>query len=448
MKPLLITVRIIFVGIFWSIFFLEGIRVILLTNWRFDIFTPRHWQHAWNLWMEGWVIDDPKEWAFILIILTFIPLWLTGWAALSLIAWDQLLVKAILFPLTMFRKFFYKPVKIITTKTGSKSVKKKKSYKEIRPRSIRAPIDDRIDDALPRPTTLSTQAMKPNKKPTPSFPALSNPAPAEPKTFDHSLFQFDDSGSDDFDFNFDAFDTPAEQPKESITPKSKPADDNNRPAQKDKGNRDNRDRKENKDNTFKRDTKDNRDNRDRRDNRKNQSDKNESQPATQQHGGSTQEIIKQKGYEVISGATLKNNLIDFIGVADKQICICMLDKEPGDWLADEERFNDEEPLWFSESSHRISPVRKVDLAKQALEDKLKEADMAFTVKPFVIIQLGNIINAEDMFEIWDEMGINVTRIDRGTPKELKLFAKSLDEADNRIDKDKFEKIKKLVRNIT
>lgn len=25
-----------------------------------------------------------------------------------------------------------------------------------------------------------------------------------------------------------------------------------------------------------------------------------------------------------------------------------------------------------------------------------------------------------MFEIWDEIKINVTRIDRGTPKELKL----------------------------
>ena len=125
----------------------------------------------------------------------------------------------------------------------------------------------------------------------------------------------------------------------------------------------------------------------------------------------------------------------------------MLDKEPGDWLADEERFNDEEPLWFSESSHRISPVRKIDLAKQALEEKLKEADLAFTVTPYVIVQLGNIINAEDMLDIWKEMKINVTRIDRGTPKELKLFAKALNEADGVADKENFEKIKKLIRNI-
>ena len=382
--------------------------------------------------MQGWVIDDPKEWAFVLIILTFIPLWLTGWAALSLIAWDQLIIKAALFPIRIFRRFFYKPVKIISNKKSGKTLKKKKSYKEIRPRSIRAPIDERMEEALPRPTTLSNQVIKNTPKqaaPAPTFQALSSPAPQETKSFDHSLFQFDDDNGDDFDFNFDAFDTPAEKPRESITPKPEPAKENSRQQSKDRNNRDRRDNN-------------------KRDNRKNQPAKPETQTTAPQHAtGSTIDIIKQKGYEVITGATLHNNLIDFIGIADKQICICLLDKEPGDWLADEERFNDEEPLWFSESSHRISPVRKVDLARQALEEKLKEADFSFSIKPYVIIQLGNIINAEDMFEIWNDMNINVTRIDRGTPKELKLFAKTLDEAENHIDKEKFEKIKKLIRNI-
>ena len=45
------------------------------------------------------------------------------------------------------------------------------------------------------------------------------------------------------------------------------------------------------------------------------------------------------------------------------------------------------------------------------------------------------------------MKINVTRIDRGTPKEINLFDKSLEEAEAHIDKDKFEKVKKLIRNI-
>ena len=180
---------------------------------------------------------------------------------------------------------------------------------------------------------------------------------------------------------------------------------------------------------------------------KNRNNSNTSQPSGKSNGNSTLDVIKQKGYEVITGVTIKNNLIDFIGIAANQICICLIDKEPGDWLADEERFNDEEPLWFSESSHRISPVRKADVTKQFLIDKLENADFHFDVKAYVIEQIGNIINAEDMFEIWDDIGINVTRIDRGTPKELKLFSKTLDEAIENIDKDKLDKVKKLIRSL-
>ena len=160
------------------------------------------------------------------------------------------------------------------------------------------------------------------------------------------------------------------------------------------------------------------------------------------------ELLKQKGYEIITGATIQNTFIDFIGVSKSQICLCLNDKEPGDWLADEERFNDEEPLWFSESSHRISPVRKADLARITLQEKLKDADLSFDVVPFVIEQIGNIINAEDMFDIWKDIGVKVTRIDRGTPKEIPLFAKALEESDGSVDKAVFDKIKKLLRSIS
>ena len=91
MKPLLILLRIVIVGLLWSILFIEGVRVIMLTNWYFDIFRSTHWLHAWNLWLSGWVIDEPKEWAFILIILTTIPVWITVWAALSTIHWSYIL---------------------------------------------------------------------------------------------------------------------------------------------------------------------------------------------------------------------------------------------------------------------------------------------------------------------------------------------------------------------
>ena len=417
MKPLLILMRIAFVGIFWSIIFLEGVRVILLTNWRFDILRTSHWEHAWNLWLSGWVIDDPKEWAFVLIILTFIPLWLTGLAALSMIKWGKIFGWVLEIPLKFINKIFEKPIKSIANTASVKVVKKKKSYKEIRPKSVRPPLEDGAYALPAQPAVPSSGLSAPTAMPRvkPSTAAAAAPA-SKPIEFDHSLFQFDDEPTD---FDFDLFDDKSsETPKPEDTPVAPPPE---RPAKNNGRNSKN--------------------------NKSTPAPASESTKPTRGSSNSTLEVLKQKGYEVITGATIKNTLIDFIGVSATQICLCLSDKEPGDWLADEERFNDEEPLWFSESSHRISPVRKIDVARLILNDKLAEADLNFKVEAYVIEQIGNIINAEDMFEIWNDMKINVTRIDRGTPKEIRLFAKALDDADGKIDRDKFEKIKKLIRSI-
>lgn len=437
------------VGLFWSVFFIEGIRVIMLRNWRFDIFQTAHWNHAWNLWLSGWVIDTPKEWAFILIILTFIPLWLSGWAALSMIKWENYLVKLVLSPWHIIKKFFFKPVKIIAhTATPGKKSKKKKSYKEVRPRSLTIPLDDR-----PEPVSNKLISTSPRVKPlTASAEAATAPLAAAPKKAFRLRHLFcrhrnqNNSATLCLIWTMTKMMTlisilmililkrllPNRKKKVLIRlPVLRRAE--KRPATP--GRRD-KDNKKNKNNLPAQSN-----------GRNVPAAKNAGQQGRGNSGNSTLDIIKQHGYETINGATIKNNLIDFIGVSANQICLCLIDKEPGDWLADEERFNDEEPLWFSESSHRISPVRKADIAKKFLEEKLASEGFKHKVKAYVVIQIGNIINAEDMFEIWEGLDINVTRIDRGTPKEIKLFAKALDDADKPASNDNFEKIKKLIRSI-
>lgn len=414
MKPLLILLRIVLVGLFWSIFFIEGIRVIMLTNWHFDIFRSSHWLHAWNLWLSGWVIDEPKEWAFILIVLTSIPVWITVWAALITIKWGSIFAFLSVLPIKIFNSIFEKQVKKITNTASVKIVKKKKSYKEIRPKSLRIPIEDNSTQKSifdeERKAALSGITIKPKPR-----PSLSSPTPikTENKEFTHSLFDIGDAEPLDFDLFAETTATITEE---------KPLHTEFSPKKEEKTA----------------ETK-----------KKTQEKISNNQPNKQKSGGASSsfELLKQKGYDIITGATIKNTFIDFIGISKTQICICLNDKEPGDWLADEERFNDEEPLWFSESSHRISPVRKADLARLTLEEKLKDADLSFEVTPFVIEQIGNIINAEDMLDIWKDIGVKVTRIDRGTPKEIPLFAKTLEDADGNVDKAVFEKIKKLLRSI-
>ncbi len=511
MKPLLVMARITFVGCLWSIIFIEGVRVIMLESWRFDIFWPPHWFHAWNLWSSGWVIDTPKEWAFILIIITFIPMLLTGWIALSLVPWERLLWKAVLCPINLLRSI-WKPIKIVSKQPV---IVKRKSYKEIRPTGPRAPIYDYNDSLPPRSDAVSAGSPHTPPVSVEDNESAKNKTETSKGTFTHSLFNLDDE-DDSFDLDFDSFEksdifeidsnkkkeetteasekkdnrrakndrvdfededdedyyVPQSRHKESgnyrnnrryeedddYQPRRRSYDDNdednnnsrrrnnkNYTADNSPGGRKNEGRRERRDdnrsnseakNDYRRDNK--------ADNRRITKDKN----TLPQYSNPVADILTQKGYDVISNINIKNTLIDFVGISEDRICLCFIDKEFGDWLADEERFNDEEPLWFSESSHRISPVRKVDLASQALADKLENNNYVdFEIKPFVIIQMGNIINAEDMFDVWNDIGVEVTRINRGSPKEIKLFSKSLKDADRKLSKNKLETLKKLIRNI-
>lgn len=498
----------------------------MLENWHFDIFWPPHWVHAWNLWSAGWVIDTAKEWAFILIIFTFIPLWLTGWIGLSLVPWESLIIKLVMTPVKFVRSLFT-PLKIVTK---TPVVVKKKSYKEIRPTGPRTPIYDYNNESgnnKPSPGAFPPSPV-PSASVGSSLPSasvgetrdnLKKKATEARDTFSHSLFNLDDD-DDDFELDFDSFgksDIFATDTNKNKEENKKEDSRNNRYSFDDKDDyykdtRRNRDdkkrRQEDDDDDYKPrrkrydDDDDDEDSRprrkryddddedykprrkkyeededddykprrrdDRRDNKDNKKDfrrednksskgRSDNKPSrdkeateassTAGRGNPVSDVLTQKGYKLLNSVTIKNTLIDFVGISDSKICLCLVDKEPGDWLADEERFNDEEPLWFSENSHRISPVRKVDIARQALLNKLEGSELDYEVKAYVIIQMGNIINAEDMFEIWNELDVDVTRINRGMPKEIKLFSKTIEEAEGSPDKGQLEAIKKLIRNI-
>ena len=84
------------------------------------------------------VISEPKEWAFVLIIISFIPVVVHRLDCAQPDIVGKTLVWFILtLPWKLFKNFFYKPVKIITTNTGVTPIKRKKSCKEIRPRAVR-----------------------------------------------------------------------------------------------------------------------------------------------------------------------------------------------------------------------------------------------------------------------------------------------------------------------
>ena len=71
----------------------------------------------------------------------------------------------------------------------------------------------------------------------------------------------------------------------------------------------------------------------------------------------------------------------------------------GEWLADEEAFNDEPPLWFSESDHRVSPVFQTMRCRDYYNHKLPDAKICSIV---VLPNNCSVINADDIQKCWYE----------------------------------------------
>jgi len=431
LKPLLIILKTLIIGYLWSIVFIDGVRVVLLINWHFDIFMREHWTLLNYKWNSGAAISK-SEMAFFLIIVSAIPLWLAGWVGLCLLKWEKAVKKIILSPLYLYRK--------LTLKTKAPVVVKKKSTTEEstiikKPTTIKkvaikkAPLPS---VALMQSNINSNMMASSSRGPSNSYPTANKKNPEMPTN--HALFNFDE---DDFDLDFD-FDKKTKEKEEDKIPSALMVDKTN----KEKAPISIKDEDFNIFDTNEKPS-------NKKEN-KNKSRINEShEPVAKESQSHTPvlDILKQKGYEIIPAAIIKGTTIDYVAVSKDQMILCLIDKETGDWLADEEKFNDEEPLWFSESSHRISPVRKVDIARDIIKTKLAVADLKYEIIPYVIIQAGNIINAEDMFDIWGNMNINVTRINRGSPKEIKLFSKDLANCEDKSDKETIEKLKKLLRSL-
>ena len=365
MKPLLVFARIIIVGCLWSIVFIEGIRVIMLCNWHFDIFWGDHWRQFFDLWKAGWEIDAPKEWAFILILLTFFPMLITGWWTLCLVAWEDIVRDILLLPYRIYQYFIKAPINVITT-NNKYGVTKKKSYKQIRPvgvGKIYTPISDYgAEGSVSIPPAVAKASGYPSATPalqyTPaqSFTSAMNRTAQKvktdiPATIDHALFKFDD-GDDDFDLDIDSFEkTDFSKPEKRKEParasyfedddyeevsepsgrknehRSKPTFDFDDEAESEanengKNYRQNRE-KRNNDSDKKREQKksrqtQNRDNRDARDNRENRGNYNETPHKNDNDGKDVSrnpvyETLQQKGYDIVTNISVGGTAFDFVG---------------------------------------------------------------------------------------------------------------------------------------
>ncbi len=131
-------------------------------------------------------------------------------------------------------------------------------------------------------------------------------------------------------------------------------------------------------------------------------------------------LFQEAGYTLIQNIKTSLQQIDFLAVSHTQTYVCIIDKEPGDWLAEEEPFNGEAPLWFSEVDHRVSPIYNLCISVKEIQEKISKICPDMTIQGLMIEQKGIIINAEEMLRIWQELNVLVCRTDVGGTEDLPI----------------------------
>lgn len=91
-----------------------------------------------------------------------------------------------------------------------------------------------------------------------------------------------------------------------------------------------------------------------------------------------------------------------------------------DELADEEEFNNEPPLYFTQTSYRLSPVWKLSETIKLIRMKMEAANNHWPMLG-VLLTESNIVNYDDMQELWDSMDIKVfDKLEDLAYKEIKV----------------------------
>lgn len=114
------------------------------------------------------------------------------------------------------------------------------------------------------------------------------------------------------------------------------------------------------------------------------------------------------------------NHITHIIAHNEELLLLKIDRESGEWLADEEVFGEEAPLYFSDKSHIVSPLYHITEALRFVshinEIRKNNQQSYFQKIHALYLTTRYIINAEDMTETWAGMNTSVFHDLKGLKK--------------------------------
>lgn len=291
--------RNIFIFVLWSWLFLYWLRFFLLKNWFFDFVWANDWAYVWHEWITGWVISSVSDWTFIFTLFTAIPLWLIGYLLMISVNWTQstkiIIAKT---PLWKKKEEQKKERKPVFAKAPSHKKKRPPALNigEIQQRVLKQEDEEKTSEkSSEQKAVLSSQDAKEEKEPASYEEFLSS--------IKKPSFEEKNKGTKKDSFFDDDFDPNISEtgllPDITKNGSGHPVFETKGVSLPDTGK------------------------------------------ALKAAMPDLTSVLKEKGYRVLTDVLIDGARIDCVGLSNQKIVLCQIDKEPGDWLADEEQFNNE-----------------------------------------------------------------------------------------------------------
>lgn len=385
--------RTLTIGLIWGyILFGWYLNDFFKANWNFRIFSIGNWQFVFDEFRKGWGISKTSDWVFVCVALFMIPFYIFTWRLALTVKWTELIqrtVNKIIFFFTGSKTVLQRPIKLDLNKNSSKTT---------RPKALESGLVRPIAKDTELKVPVDEIEQKPQQNSFSSTGGFSS-TPSNNSSFSYGGTQSGFTPPSDSPFT-SSYGAPSTNKGFSIAPSPMDEDDFDKILLEDI-----------------------------------------KLPERTKLEEDLEAVLEKAGYSLLHNVKIGDITAEYLAIGENRIIVCQIDPEEGDWLADEERFNGEDPLWFSESSHRISPIFKLLEEVKKLSSRLSASGFVGSVAPVFVIKKGTIINAEDMLSTWKEMSISVCRTDIGGPDDLKSFTETIIQ-----DKEPSEETLAMVHN--
>lgn len=124
MKKIFKILKAVVVGSLWTFVFVYAADIIMIMIWNFDILNIRHWQVINTFWESGGKIKTGKDYIFVAMLLSLIPLWLWGWRYFYKVSFLKVLLSPIVwYNNRMIKKYGEQSSRIVLKNLGTATKK-------------------------------------------------------------------------------------------------------------------------------------------------------------------------------------------------------------------------------------------------------------------------------------------------------------------------------------